>query len=210
MSDQKINLLIGDDHPLVTEGLTTLLGQSGDIIIRGVAATGKDILEQVNTIAADVLLLDVNLPDMSGIEICLEARKLNPALKILGLSNFSERSIVLRMLHNGASGYLLKSVPIAEMVKAIEIVAGGGIYLSREAQELLTKQDAFNAVEKPVLTAREKQVLQLIAEGLTSPQIAAKLFISPLTVESHRENLMQKFKAGNAAGLVRKAAEWGF
>lgn len=210
MSDQKINLLIGDDHPLVTEGLTTLLGQSGDIIIRGVAATGKDILEQVNTIAADVLLLDVNLPDMSGIEICLEARKLNPALKILGLSNFSERSIVLRMLHNGASGYLLKSVPIAEMVKAIEIVAGGGIYLSREAQELLTKQDAFNAVEKPVLTAREKQVLQLIAEGLTSPQIAAKLFISPLTVESHRKNLMQKFKAGNAARLVRKAAEWGF
>jgi DNA-binding NarL/FixJ family response regulator len=210
MSDQKINLLIGDDHPLVTEGLTTLLGQSGHIIVRGVAATGKDILEQVNTIAADVLLLDVNLPDISGIEICLEARKLNPALKILGLSNFSERSIVLRMLHNGASGYLLKSVPIAEMVKAIEIVAGGGIYLSREAQELLTKQDAFNAAEKPVLTAREKQVLQLIAEGLTSPQIAAKLFISPLTVESHRKNLMQKFKAGNAAGLVRKAAEWGF
>ncbi len=210
MTEQVIRLLIGDDHPLVTEGLTTLLKQQGHIAIVGAAANGQDILEQVKTIPADVLLLDINLPDMNGIDICLKARKMNPELRILGLSNFSERSIVLRMLHNGASGYLLKSVPIPEIIRAIEIVADGGIYLSREAQELLTRQEGFEPDEKPVLTAREKQVLQLIVQGHTSPQIAAQLFISPLTVESHRKNLMQKFKAANVIILVRKAAEWGF
>ncbi|MDQ0106524.1 DNA-binding NarL/FixJ family response regulator [Chitinophaga terrae (ex Kim and Jung 2007)] len=210
MISTAIRILIGDDHPLVTEGLSTLLSERKHLVIAGKAATGKEVLELVKTVPANVLLLDVNLPDMSGIDICLQSKKLCPELYILGLSNFSERSIILNMLHNGASGYLLKSVSIQEMVNAIEVVASGGIYLSKDAQQLLTHQEVFGPSEKPILTAREKEVLELIIQGLTSPQVATRLHISPLTVESHRKSLMQKFKANNAAVLVRKATEWGF
>lgn len=209
MTQPNIRLLIADDHPLVTEGLTTLLQQPGGIVVAGTAVNGQDMLTMVKTVPADVLLLDINLPDISGIDICREARKLQPQLYILGLSNFSERSMILQMLHNGASGYLLKSVSIQELRKAIEIVAAGGIYLSSDTQQLLTQQEHWQQEEKPVLTAREKQVLELITQGLTTPQIARQLFISPLTVESHRKSLMQKFKTPNAAALVRKAGEWG-
>jgi DNA-binding NarL/FixJ family response regulator len=210
MNRSPIRVLIGDDHPLVTEGLRTLLAMDKKIAVISTAGTGKEILEKIVIFQPDVLLLDVNLPDMDGLEVCLQVKKNNSEVFILGLSTYSERSIILRLLQNGASGFLLKNSPIAEIKKAVETVATGAVYLSGQAQQLLTAGELFATREKPVLTAREDQVLKLVMQGLSSPQIATQLFISTLTVESHRKSLMQKFQVHNVAVLVRKATEWGY
>jgi DNA-binding NarL/FixJ family response regulator len=160
----------------------------------------------LNTDQPDVMLLDINLPDKNGIELCQEITCMYPKIKILALSSFDQQSYITRMIENGAKGYLLKNAGKDEILEAIDQVMKGGKYLSREAENVLENAKNQNI---PILTRREKEVLQLIANGLTNNQIADQLFISPTTVDTHRTSILSKFEVKNTANLIRQAVAFG-
>lgn len=155
----------------------------------------------------DVLFLDINLPDKSGIDLCKEIKEKYPDIHILGLSSFNQQSYIQKMIQNGASGYVLKNASLEEIVRAIEVVLQGNIFLSNEAS--VTMRENKDA-QIPIITRREKEVLKLIAEGLTNKEMAEKLFISTTTVDTHRNNLLSKFNVKNTANLIRMAAQFDF
>jgi DNA-binding NarL/FixJ family response regulator len=205
-----IRILLVDDHPMITEGIKSLLSLADNIIIVGCAhdagtATGFLAQELV-----DVMLLDVNLPGVDGIEFCRKVTAAYASIKILGISSFKERSYISRMIESGATGYVLKSVSRDELIEAIHSVYAGKIYLNKEITEILVKSERdANPKITPFLTRRENEVLACIAEGLTNPKIAEKLFVSPLTIDSHRKNLLAKFEVKNTASLIKIAVENG-
>lgn len=202
----KIKVFIVDDHYMVIEGIQSLLSNDQDFEFTGHASTAVSCLSYLDRNEPDVILLDISLPDMSGIDLCLEIKKKHPAIYILGLSTFNQHSFIEKMLDNGASGYILKNATKQELSLAIKNVYAGKRYLSYEAT--LTLRDThLAATQAPVLTRREKEILKLISEGLTNPGIADKLFISVATVETHRKNLLAKFKVKNTANLIKVAAE---
>ncbi len=200
-------VFIIDDHPMVVEGIKALLAHSETAMICGAAHDGYRALELLKTTPADVALVDINLPDMNGIDLCIQLKKDFPELKVLGLSTFKERSYITRLIEAGASGYLLKNATKEELEDAIATSRQGRMYMSMEVAAVLTKP-APERPALPLLTAREKEVLQLIADGLTNQEIADKLFISILTVDSHRKNLLAKFNVKNTAAMVRFALEY--
>jgi DNA-binding NarL/FixJ family response regulator len=207
--DADKNILIVDDHPMVVAGLQQLLSQLEGMHVTATACNAFDAMALLRKQPVDVILLDINLPDINGIDLCKKIKKEFPEIKILGISTFSERSYISRMIENGASGYLIKSASAEEIASAIQTVLGGRLYLSLSMEHLLQPSSRAPSGVLPALTRREKEVLRLIAEGLTNPQIAGKLFISPLTVDSHRKNLLTKFSVNNAASLIRIAVEQG-
>ena len=156
-----------------------------------------------------ILKLDINLPDVSGIDLCRKIRKDFPEIKILGISTFSDRSYISRMIENGAAGYLMKSASAGQIAEAIETVLNGKMYVSVSMEHVLRPLSVTAPGNLAVLTKREKEILGLIAEGLTNNQIAEKLFISQLTVDSHRKNLLTKLNVNNTASLIRVAMEQG-
>jgi len=201
-----VKLFIADDHYMVVEGIRSLLQQEKSIEWMGHAMNAMSCLAFLQQQQPDVLLLDINLPDKSGIDLCKEIKEKYPAIYILGLSSFNQQSYIRKMMDNGASGYVLKNATREEIVEAIETVMGGEIFLSIEAAATMKEnKDA----KIPVITRREKEVLQLIAEGLTNNQIAEKLFISATTVDTHRNSLLAKFEVKNTANLIRLAAQFG-
>lgn len=206
---KSVKIIICDDHPLITQGLQSFLENKSGFEICGVAKNTAELFDLLKNTEADILLLDVNLPDGNGIDICKEVKNNLPQLKIIGLSNFNERSVIIRMLNNGASGYLVKSSPMDEIVKAITEVWQDGIYLGKEAQIILASILNNESLELPPITKREKEVLEFLAQGLTSGEIANKMFISSQTVDSHRKNLMQKFEVNKTVNLLQKAKEFG-
>ncbi|WP_312135075.1 response regulator transcription factor [Sphingobacterium sp.] len=206
---KRIEIIVCDDHPLIAQGLSSFIGQKEDLIIVATATTARELRETLAITSADILLLDINLPDGNGLELCPEIKKKYPELKILALSNFNERSIILRMLHNGASGYLLKSSSTAEIEKAIRNIVDGNLHFGKEAQKILTTITAQELIEIPPVTKREKEVLKYLADGLTTPQIAEKMFVSAVTVDSHRKSLMQKFEVNKTVILLQRARECG-
>lgn len=151
----------------------------------------------------DVILMDINLPDKSGIDLCKEVKEQYPSVFIVGLSTFNQQSFIQKMIDNGASGYVLKNATQEELTDAIDTVVKGKLYLSEEASLTLRKEEATTIV----LTRREKEVLELIANGMTNAEIAKKLFISVTTVDTHRKNLLAKLEAKNTASLVRMATQ---
>ncbi|WP_298502345.1 response regulator transcription factor [uncultured Maribacter sp.] len=201
-----IKVVVVDDHPLVQDGLQASLAADTRIQILGSFSTGKELMKFLKTTIVNVVVLDINLPDYSGIELCSFICDTYPHVKILALSNYSDPSIIKQMLKNGAKGYLLKNVKSQELALAIKEIYNGNEYLNSEIKKILA--DAiFSTVGAPRLTRREKHVLQLIAAGKTTNTIAEELFISKLTVETHRKNIMKKMKVSNAAGLVKMAYE---
>jgi two-component system, NarL family, nitrate/nitrite response regulator NarL len=202
------NLMIIDDHPLIVAGMQKMLAQVEGINLVGAAGSALEALMILKAVAVDIALLDINLPDINGIELCKKIKREFPSVKVLGISTYCDRSYVSRMIENGASGYLAKSADAEEILCAIRTAAEGRLYLSLTTEQLLQAPAALApAGALPPLTRREKEVLQLIAEGLTNPQIAERLYISPLTVDSHRKNLLTKFNVNNTAALIRMAAE---
>ncbi|MCB0572592.1 MAG: response regulator transcription factor [Phaeodactylibacter sp.] len=201
-----IRVFIVDDHPMVVEGIRALLQDEAQIEMSGSAPDAFAALEAIRGDMPDVVLLDINLPEVSGLELCRRLRQEFPGLHILGMSTFKERSYISRMINEGALGYVLKSASKEEIVNAITLAAAGRAYINEEALQALA---APPQAPTPMLTSREKEVLACIAEGLTNKEIAARLFISPLTVDSHRKNLLAKFGAGNTAALIRLAVEQG-
>lgn len=202
-----IQVFIIDDHPMVVEGIKALLSGSALAAVCGFAHDGPGALEKLMSQPADLALVDINLPGMDGIELCARLRKDFPKLKILGLSTFKERSYIMRMIESGASGYLLKNASREELEEAISTVMRGRMFLNAEITEILARPSSTTAT--PLLTAREKEVLGFIADGHTNLEIAEKLFISPLTVDSHRKNLLAKFGVKNTAAMIRAGIELG-
>ena len=158
----------------------------------------------------NIILLDISLPDIDGLELCSQIRKTNKQTKIIGLTSTNEAGIITQLLANGGNGYLLKNMEREELITAIDEVLNGRIFLSKAANQKILEQ--FHSLKdalknKPVLTRREKEILKLLYEGLTGPQIAEKLFLSPLTVETHRKNLMQKLNVNSVQQLLKVAGE---
>ena len=202
-------VFIVDDHPVVVAGLQSLLGQLENIEVAGAASNAFEAISFLKAHAVDVILLDINLPDVSGIDLCRKIRKDFPEIKILGISTFSDRSYISRMIENGAAGYLMKSASAGQSAEAIETVLNGKMYVSVSMEHVLRPLSVTAPGNLAVLTKREKEILGLIAEGLTNNQIAEKLFISQLTVDSHRKNLLTKLNVNNTASLIRVAMEQG-
>lgn len=200
-------VFIVDDHPMVVAGLQSLMSRLPGIEVAGAVSNAFDAIPFLKKNDVDVILLDINLPDISGIDLCKKIHVEFPQIKIIGISTFSERSYISRMIENGASGYLIKSASAEEIADAIETVLKGKIYLSVSMEHVMRPLSITPNDALPALTKREKEILAHIAEGLTNNQIAEKLFISPLTVDSHRKNLLTKLKVNNTALLIRVAIE---
>ncbi len=200
-----IKVLIVDDHPMILEGLRTLLREANDINITGLCANAIEAMSSIKHSLPDVALLDINLPDINGIELCEKIKKEFPSIQTIAITTFSERSYIQKMLQAGASGYLIKSSTKEEIINAIHQVHKGGMYMNVSFDT--TNEKEKNIQPTPFLTPREKEILLLIAEGLTNPQIAEQLFVSVLTVNSHRKNLLSKFDVHNTASLIKIAAQ---
>lgn len=201
----KAGIFIVDDHHMVIEGIRSLLQHEKDVEWLGHATTAASCLAFLKQQQPDIILMDVNLPDISGIDLCKEVKHLYPAVIILGLSTFNQQAIIRNMMDNGAAGYVLKNATKEELMDAISTVLKGDTYFSYEAALSLKNSDAGS----PIITRREKEVLQLIAEGLTNAEIAEKLFISIPTVNTHRKSLLEKFDVKNTATLIGKAIRIG-
>ncbi|GAA4805208.1 response regulator transcription factor [Olivibacter ginsenosidimutans] len=206
---QQISLLIVDDHPIVLEGMKALLVDHASVLVKACCIDGQSTLAFLKQDAVDVILLDINLPDISGIDLCKEIRSSYPDTHVIAISNYNERSMITKMLQNGASGYILKNAGADEIIEAITtVVYNGNTFFSPEVQKALVEAALEDPLHLPKLTRREQEVLRCIAAGKTTAEIGDSLFISPHTVETHRRNLMQKFDVSNAAALIRIATQY--
>jgi len=199
-------IFIVDDHYMVIEGIRSLLQNEKSIEWMGHAMNAASCLAFLTKQVPDVILMDINLPDISGIDLCREVKIKYPSVFIIGLSTFNQQSFIQKMMDNGASGYVLKNATQEELTSAIETVMKGKTYLSEEATNTLRKENEASIV----LTRREKEVLELIADGMTNAEIAQKLFISVTTVDTHRKNLLAKFETKNTAALIKMAFSRGY
>jgi DNA-binding NarL/FixJ family response regulator len=202
-----IKVFITDDHYMIVEGIRSLLQPHESIEWMGHAMNAASCLSFLQNQVIDVLLLDINLPDKSGIDLCKEIKEKYPVIHIIGLSSFNQLSYIEKMMKNGASGYLLKNATREELIEAIESVTQGQQFLSNEVTSIMEKAGDSKI---PVITRREKEVLGLIADGLTNHEIAEKLFISTTTVDTHRKSLLAKFEVKNTAILIRLAMQFHF
>jgi len=211
MYENKISVFIVDDHQVVLDGLARMLENAEEIKLAGQAMNGPDALSFLLKNKVDVAIIDINLPGMDGIELCKNIFKYHSGMRVLALTTYNEVSFITRIMKCGASGYLLKNTSGDELIEAIKAAHKGEQYLSKEVQTTLIsasfgkKEGAFI----PKLTRREKEVLKLIMDELTTKEIAEKLFISPATVETHRLHLLNKLGARNTAGLVKTAIQKG-
>ncbi len=211
-----IHILIADDHAMFADGVESLLASEKDISVVGKVYQGGEVIPFLKAHPVNVILLDINLPDMSGIEVCKAISRDYPSSKVLALSMFNEESYVSEILNHGASGYILKNTGRVELLQAIRKVHSGESYFSKEVTEtimhsLMKKQQAPAAGARkpaPKISRREKEVLRLIVGEFTTQEIADQLFISLKTVESHRSALLAKLNARNTAGLVKAAIEY--
>ena len=212
---KKIGVLIVDDHVVLAEGVQSMLEGTENIEVLGLAHNGAEALDRFQELKPDVVLLDINLPDTDGLEVCAEMKATKLPTSILALTMHQEEAFITGMIDNGASGFLLKNVAEAELKEAIEAVHGGDTYYSKEVtqtllQTLISNQRRSNGSEKKnviEISEREKDVLRLIVEEFTTSEIAERLHISQNTVETHRRHLLEKLGARNVAGLVRIAME---
>lgn len=207
-----ITVFIIDDHPLVANGVTTMLKSKSNISVIGVAKTGNEALRFLEHSIPDIILLDINLPDIDGLELCAKINELSSESKILMLTSNNDYTFISKALSNGAHGYLLKDMERKELLNAIDTVLDGKLFVSDAANTKLLEHYKTSPKEEAsvVLTRREKEILDLLEQGLNGPQIAEKLFISTYTVETHRKNLMQKLNANTTQMLLKVARDHHF
>ena len=205
-----IRLLIADDHKVLLDGFVSLFRDQEDIGVVGVASNGLQVIDILQGTEVDIVLLDINMPALNGVETARRITKEFPSTKIIALSMYKEASYVRRMKENGAMGYILKDDSADEMIEAIRQVKKGEEYFSSQLKDLLLSQVLTSKKSSDArLTRREKEVLTHIADGHSNKEIADKLFVSTHTVDSHRKNLLAKLEAKNTAELVKKAMERG-
>ena len=208
-----IKILIADDHQMFIDGIKALLKNEKEIKVVGEALNGEEVLATLEKEKADIILLDINMPQMDGIEATRIIRKKFPEVKIIILTMHNKYEFIAGLAHEGASGYILKNTGKAELLNAIKTVQEGKTFFGKEVTETimhnLYKKPAEQKIEAVQLTEREKEVLKLIAQEFSTKEIADKLFISENTVETHRKNIMAKLNAKNVAGLVKFALQVG-
>ncbi len=209
-----IKLLIADDHQMLKDGLKAMLKDNKEIDVVAEANNGIEVLEKMANAKADVVLLDINMPVLDGIETCKKLKQMFPLVKILALTMYDEGNLISKMVKNGAKGYILKNTGKEKLIEAIKTIYSGGTYFSDRVKDTLITSMVSGKTKKsssfiPGLTRREKEIIELIVNEYTTHEIAEKLFISEKTVETHRKNLLQKLNARNTAGLVRIAMEKG-
>jgi len=209
-----IRILLADDHKIVRDGLRTLIGKEAGMEVIGEAENGRKALKMAEKIRPNVVIIDVTMPDMNGIEATKKMVTEIPGVKVIALSMHSDRRFVLGMLEAGASGYLMKDCAFDELAKAVRSVSTGQTYLSPSIVDVLVKGylDRVNeklSVARSPLTEREREILQLLAEGRSSKEIAAHIGVSVKTVETHRRNMMQKLNMRSVAELTKYAIREG-
>jgi DNA-binding NarL/FixJ family response regulator len=209
-----IKVLVADDHKMFVDGIVSILRNEEDIQVVGKCFDGSAVFAEIEDKSPDVLLLDISLPGMSGIDVCKRLTATHPNIRVLAVSMHNDASFISEILKNGAMGYILKNTGKAELVLAIKNVSEGKSYFSKEVAEtimrgLVQDSDSKKKASDPqfMLSEREKEILALIAEEFTTQEIAQKLHLSFKTVEGHRRNLFSKLNVRNAAGLVRVALE---
>lgn len=202
----KAKVFIVDDHYMVIEGIRSLLQNEKDIEWMGHATNAASCIGFLKLQQPDVILMDVNLPDQSGTDLCKQVKQLYPGVFVIGLSTFNQQPVIRNMMDNGASGYVLKNATKEELLEAIQAVSAGKTFLSFDAALSLREQVS----DMPLISRREKEVLILIADGFTNAEIAEKLFISVPTVNTHRKSLLAKFNVTNTAGLIKLAVKHNF
>jgi len=210
-----INIIITDDHQIVIEGIASLLEGKKGIQVLATATSGKELLEQLHRLEVNLVVLDIQMPDMDGIEATKQIKEKFPNVEVLILSMFNQSSYIDAVLEAGASGYVLKNKGSKDLVAAIQAIVAGEDYFSPEVIQTMVE-----AKRKPIaktgtgievkLTPREIEVMEFIADGLTSPEIATKLFRQTSTIEAHRRSLLEKLGLKNSFMLVRYAVENGF
>jgi len=196
-------VFIVDDHFMVIEGIRSLIQNDSNIEWMGHATHANSCLSFLQNQLPDVILMDVSMPDMNGIDLCALVKQKYPSVFIIGLSTFNQQSFIQKMMENGASGYVLKNATKVELLEAISVVGKGKVYMSFEVAETMKNKPASDII----LTRREKEVLKLIADGMTNNEIAKNLFISSTTIDTHRKNLLEKFDAKNTAVLIKMATQ---
>ncbi len=203
-----ISVSIVDDHPVVTEGLQRILNGCEGIALQGVYINGNDLLAGLKEGVPDVLLMDIQMPGIHGVELVHHIREAYPGIAIIALTNLDQAAVLQEMLHTGAMGYVLKSAGKEVLLQAVKEVYSGMQYVDPKMKEIVYNE-AIEVKKRsaalPVLTQREKEVLRLIVEGNTNQQIAEMLFLSQRTVEHHRVNIMFKLDVKNTASMVREA-----
>lgn len=208
-----IKLIIIDDHPLVADGIATMLKDESYLQIVASAKTGRQGLAILSEYPdCEVILLDINLPDTDGLQLCEQIRQLYPNLKIIGLTSVNEAGIISQMIRRGANGYLLKDMEKEELLHAINRVLDGHVYLSKGANDKILQQLReldINPHQIPMLTRREKEILSLLDQGLSSQEIASRLSLSIHTIDTHRKNMLQKLNVHNTPALLKAAGKLG-
>lgn len=203
-----IKIGIVDDHHLFSNGLAAMLSQMGHVEVAGVFGDGEEFIDFLKSGGhVDLVLLDITMPKIGGLEVLEILRKLNPSVKAIMLSMHNDGNYIVQSVRNGASGYLLKNTDEEELKLAIQMVSEGKKYFNKETTELLLTNMAVEGEVVKKLSPREAEILKVIAEGLTTKEIAEKLFISTRTVETHRVNMLKKLNVKNSAELIKKASE---
>jgi two-component system response regulator NreC len=213
----KIKVLIADDHPLVAEGIKNSIVTHENIVIVYMAKNGREALDYIEENLVDLALLDIDMPEMNGIQCATEILKHHKEVKVLMLSMYQEKSMIKKLIDLGVKGYLLKTIPTHELIDAIQTIHGGGEYYGEEINQTLLTDDRDTPIKPLIeksplveeLTKREKEIIKLVTQGLTNSQMGEKLFISPKTVDTHRTNIMKKVGVNNVAGLIRFAFQNG-
>jgi DNA-binding NarL/FixJ family response regulator len=200
---EMIHIYLADDHKIFVKGVASLLEAEPGLKVAGFSFDGKSALDAIRLQQPDVVLTDIQMPGVSGIELTKIIKEEFPEVKVIGLSMFDKPEIINELISAGGDGYLLKDLEKDELVKAIQEVMKGNLYYSTSASEILLK----TMDDKDLLTRREKEIIQLIAKEKTNVEIAQMLFISEHTVESHRKNIFRKTKAKSIVGLIKFAYE---
>ncbi len=210
-----ITVFLAEDHRMVREGFRLLIETQPDIRVIGEAGNGREAVKQVVKLIPDVVLMDIEMPELNGIEATLQIFEAHPATKVIILSMYSTSQHISRSFKAGARGYILKESAGEDVIKAIRTVHGGKIFLCNEISEVVVSQyikdDRIGEIDDPLapLSAREREILQLLVEGKSNTKIAELLFLSPKTIETYRSHLMQKLGIGDLPTLVKFAIQYG-
>jgi len=211
MTGQQTNILIVDDHPIVLDSLARRLKEEPDFQVVGTAGDGKNAIEMIASLKPDIVIMDNEMPNLDGLEAAKEIRERFPETKIVIYSMFSDKALVAALFKQGISGYVLKGVPMNELIMALNSVASGGTFYSQDVtmnlQEYLLEdhQDDEAGDALNVLSEREKELFLLLADGVPTEKIARRLYISPKTVDSHKYNIMYKLNLTSMAQLTKLA-----
>jgi len=201
---EQINIMIVDDHPVVRQGLRAMLSSEPDIRVQGMAASAREAISLIERERPDVVLMDLRMPEMEGIEAIKRLRRISPNIKILVLTNYGSDEYIVRATQAGAMGYLLKNTPQEEIVNAVRVVHSDERYVPKDIAKRL-----FEAIGREELSPRELEVLVLVARGCTNKEVAQKLFISDKTVRNHVTSCLLKLQAKDRTEAVTRAIERG-